>query len=197
MKKDIIEFIMKAYEFAEKKHRGQFRADGVTPYIDHPVRVARLIEKFKLSNHQDWLIAAALLHDTLEDTYTSYKELADEFGEVVASLVVELTTAKYVPKIVGKDVYLAQKMQFMSNYALDIKLADRLDNICDLDGISQEKEKRIISETCFISRYLKEHRDLTNTQKILLSLIDDVTERNKKYNVCFLCDEHIPVKEEH
>ena len=194
-KNDIIEFIMKAYEFAEKKHRGQFRVDGVTPYIDHPVRVGRLIEKFKLSNHQDWLIAAALLHDTLEDTYTSYKELSDEFGEVVASLVMELTTAKYVPKIVGKEIYLAQKMQFMTPYALDIKLADRFDNLCDMKHMPQEKRDRIFKETIFISKYLKEHRELSTTQKVFLELIDDVVLKNKKYNVSYLCDEQIPVKE--
>lgn len=192
MKRDIIEFIMKAYEFAEKKHKGQFRTNGAE-YIEHPVRVARLIEKYKLSNHQDWLIAAALLHDTLEDTYTSYRELSDEFGEVVASLVVELTTAKYVPKIVGKEVYLAQKMQFMSDYALDIKLADRFDNICDMHGVPQEKREKTFAETRFISRYLKEHRELSNTQKIFLKFIDDVVDNNKRYDVCWLCDEHEPI----
>ncbi len=190
MDKNIIEFIMKAYEFAELKHRGQFRGDGVTPYIEHPVRVARLIEKFKLSNHQDWLVAAAPLHDTLEDTYTSYRELTDEFGEVVASLVEELTTAKYVPKMIGKEVYLAQKMRFMSNYALDIKLADRFDNLNDMASVDPEKRARVFEETRFICKYLKEHRELTGTQKIFIKLIDEVTLNDKEYDVCYLCDEH-------
>ena len=80
-------------EFATKKHAGQFRADGKTPYIVHPIKVAEIVRRVKQSADIDYIVAAALLHDTLEDTYTSYQELKDEFGEMVASMVMEVTTA--------------------------------------------------------------------------------------------------------
>ncbi len=69
----------KVLAFASKKHQGQFRADGVTPYIEHPKKVAELVQTYKTSKQMDVLVAASLLHDTLEDTYTSYKQFDDEF----------------------------------------------------------------------------------------------------------------------
>ena len=90
--------------FATEKHKGQKRDDG-RDYITHPIRVAKIVEKFKAgkSVNKNVLIAGALLHDTLEDTYTSYKELVDKFGDVVASLVLELTNADYCCKFIGKQ----------------------------------------------------------------------------------------------
>ncbi len=162
-------------QFACEKHAGQFRDDG-KPYITHPLRVAELVAKYKKSKNIKLLMSAALLHDTLEDTYTSPKELYDFFGEdsPVPSLVIELTTAKYVPKLIGKAQYLAQKMEHMTSYALVIKLCDRLDNISDLKGCSLEKQKRTINDTIYIIDYLKSHRELTNTHKVIINEIEKV-----------------------
>ena len=156
--------INKVLEFATKKHQGQKRDDG-SEYIEHPIRVAKIVEKYKPNSlNKNILIAGALLHDTLEDTYTSYKELVDNFGEVVASLVVELTTAKYGCKMIGKAIYLAEKMQYMTNYALYIKLADRLDNISDLKGCSENKKAKMIADTKYFLEYLDKKRNLTKSQ---------------------------------
>lgn len=170
--------IDKAYAFAKQKHRGQLR-DGGQSYIIHPIRVAQLILKYKPSKNQDVLIAAALLHDTLEDTYTSYKELCENFGEMVASIVMELTTASFVPKLEGKDVYLSHKMENMTNYALCVKLADRLDNIRDLSDTSQEKRIRILNQTKNIIDYLVLHRNLTDSHKKLIEQINFVLNKYK------------------
>ena len=59
----------------------------------------------------------------------------------------------------------------------------------------EEKRDRIFKETIFISKYLKEHRELNKTQKVFLGLIDDVVLKHKNYNVSYLCDEQIPIKE--
>ncbi len=166
------DLIKRAYNFAKQKHSGQKR-DGGKEYITHPVNVAKLVIKYKPSHNLDILIAGALLHDTLEDTYTSYKELIDNFGEIIASLVMELTTAGYVPKLEGKEVYLSKKMQDMSNYALAIKLADRLDNVSDLKTTTVEKRERIILQTRYILNYLKQNRELTDCQKNLVELIEN------------------------
>ena len=159
-------------EFAKVKHAGQKRDNG-DDYIVHPIRVAKIVDYYKgqYSKNREVLLAASLLHDTLEDTYTSFLELRDHFGIEVASLVEELTNASYSSKIIGKGLYLAEKMQMMTNYALIIKLADRLDNVRDLEFTSKDKKQRIISDTQFILNYLPEHRELTGSQTKLCAEI--------------------------
>lgn len=163
--------------FATKKHEGQFRADGVTPYIQHPIKVAEIIKVYKKSKNIDAIIAAALLHDTLEDTYTSYKELKVEFGEMVASMVLELTSAKVVTTMMGKGRYLKHKMKYMSPYAFVIKLADRLANLQDLGGLPIERRDKTIKETKEIVEFLEVERALTEPQ---IKLIDAIKEELKK-----------------
>ncbi len=162
-------------ELAKRKHEGQFRDDGL-PYIVHPVRVAKLVAQHKRSKNYKLLLSAALLHDTLEDTYTSVKELYDFFGKnsQVPSLIVELTTANFVPKLIGKAEYLAQKMEYMTSYALIIKLCDRLDNITDLVGVTEEKRKRTLSDTRYIIDYLRKNRELTKTHVELIAEIEKI-----------------------
>lgn len=157
--------------FAAKKHEGQLRADGITPYIEHPIKVAELIKKYKKSRNIDAIVASALLHDTLEDTYTSYRELVDNFGEIVASMVMEVTTASYMPHLVGKGNYLKHKMIDMSNYSLCIKLADRLANLMDAGSLPEERRQRIIFDTYEIIEYLEEKRQLTEAHRALIEAI--------------------------
>ena len=167
--------------FATEKHKGQKRDNGVD-YIIHPIRVAELVDKYKgkESQNREILLAAALLHDTLEDTYTSYRELEENFGPVVASIVQELTTAKYGSKMIGKGLYLAEKMQMMTNYALTIKLADRYDNLCDLSNCTEEKQKRTINDTKYILDYLEKRRTFTKSQQTLTNLIKEKLEEFDK-----------------
>lgn len=162
--------------FASEKHSGQYRADGVTPYINHPILVAELVKQYKQSKNIDAIVAAALLHDTLEDTYTSYRELVDNFGEMVASMVMEVTNASYVPYLVGKDQYLKNKMLVMSNYALVIKLADRLANVIDCKTLSKERKERLTLDTNEIIKCLEDNRKLTSAQ---INLINKIKEELK------------------
>lgn len=160
-----------ATQFATEKHLGQKRDDG-TDYIAHPLRVAKIIEEIKKdSQNRDILVCASSLHDTLEDTYTSYKELEEKFGREVASIVVELTTAPFVPKMIGKARYLAEKMERMSEYALLIKLADRYDNLCDLVHSEKQKRERTINDTLYILDYLSKRRTYTKSQQKVVDLI--------------------------
>lgn len=167
--------------FAKERHLGQFRSDG-QDYITHPVRVCALVEKYKPSKNSNVIKAGALLHDVLEDTYTSYRELQDRFGEIVASLVMEVTSSTFMPKLVGKQIYLAHKMQYMSSYALIIKLADRLDNISDLRGLSEEKIKKTFFDTIYMINFIETKRMLTDAQTNLIAAIRlKLTEINTKY----------------
>ncbi len=158
--------------YATKKHEGQFRDDGKTPYIEHPKKVAALVKQYKQSKNIDAIVAAALLHDTLEDTYTSYKELKEEFGEMVASMVVEVTSAKIVPTLMGKGRYLKHKMKWMSPYALVIKLADRLANLQDCTGITEEKKERLKQDTIEIVEFLNKIETLTTAHNALIAEIE-------------------------
>ena len=156
--------------FATERHKGQLRSDG-QEYITHPIRVSNLVAEYKPSQNSNVLKAGALLHDVLEDTYTSYRELEDRFGEIVASLVMEVTSSTYVPKLVGKQIYLAHKMRYMSSYALIIKLADRLDNISDLKGLKEEKIRKTFFDTIYMVNYIERKRILTDAQKQLINAI--------------------------
>ena len=164
-------------DFAEKfgsiKHKGQMRKFSGEPYFEHPRRVAKIIQSFKKSHKLDKLISAAFLHDTLEDTNTTNRDLITLFGGLVASLVKELTSEPEEIAKVGKTEYLSKKMIDMSNWALVIKLADRLDNVSDLKTSSEKFRTKTILSTKEIISNLEKHRDLTNTQKRIISAIKD------------------------
>ena len=172
-----LNLVKRAYSFAKKKHKGQLRDNG-EEYIIHPINVAKIIIEYKYCEDIDILVASALLHDTIEDTYTSIKELVEKFGEVIASLVIELTSAKVASRLEGKDVYLSKKMQNMTNYALAIKLADRLDNVRHLDGSPQEKKERYLIQTKKILDYVVRNRELTSTQQ---KLADEIYKTMESY----------------
>lgn len=170
------EIVKKALKFAKEKHEGQFRADKKTPYITHPMRVAKILKKFKKSHRIDELVAAALLHDTLEDTETGINELRENFGETVALLVIELTNNPLEIQKLGKTKYFCKKLSSsdeISSWALAIKLADRLDNISDLKNLPKSKKwvKAYKKQTEDILVYLEKNRILTNTHKKLIAEI--------------------------
>ena len=169
-------------EFATERHKGQMRTDG-TMYITHPIRVSEIVNKYKKSNNQKILTAGALLHDVLEDTYTSYRELKDRFGLVVASLVMEVTSSDFVSKMVGKQVYLAHKMQYMSSYALVIKLADRLDNLMDMKNMPVDRIKKTFFDTIYMINFIETKRILTEAQSSLVQAIrEQLNVLNNEYS---------------
>ena len=161
-------------QFAADKHAGQTRSGG-EPYIGHPVRVANTIEKYKQSHNLDALIAAAYLHDTVEDTDTTHEDLEKLFGGLVASLVKELTSDKEKIKAQGKSQYLANKMAHeMTSWALVIKLADRLDNVQDIATAKDAKWRaRYKAETSHILDYIEKNRVLSGTHQKLVGMIRD------------------------
>jgi (p)ppGpp synthase/HD superfamily hydrolase len=161
-----------ALKYAARAHAGQTRSDN-TPYIRHPERVAAIVKQFKQSHNLDALISAALLHDTIEDTNTTKKDLETMFDGLVASLVQELTSDKgEIEKAGGKTEYLSQKMKKMTSYALVIKLADRLDNVSDLktakNAAWREKYKK---ETLSILNYIEKERVLSKTHMRIIAAI--------------------------
>ena len=166
--------ISKAYALAKEKHEGQTRMTGGA-YFQHPKRVAEIVFKYKESKEIDALMASALLHDIVEDTDTSLSDINEAFGELVASLVKELTSTKEERNnYPSKAQYLSAKMVNMTNWGLVIKLADRLDNVSDLDKCTEEFRLKYTKETRFIIESLLNYRNLTSTQWILVSKIREI-----------------------
>ena len=156
-----------AKEFASKKHQGQKRKTG-EDYITHPIAVAEILFKYKKSLHIDRLMAAAYLHDVLEDTDTTYYELISVFGYDVASIVKELTNNENMKKALGKATYLSYKLKEMSSWALTIKLCDRLHNVSSLNGTSESFKRNCIEETIIIINYICQNRKLSQTHKVII-----------------------------
>lgn len=167
----------KALEFAREKHKGQMRKNN-TPveYITHPINVANLVKKYaNNAENIDNLVSAAYLHDTLEDTNTTYEELICNFGNLISNLVKELTNNDVLKKEMGKTKYLSMKMTSMSEDALIIKLCDRLDNVSSLYDTNK----------AFIDKYLRETISINrNLNTIHLNIINDI---NKEVNNVIKC----------
>lgn len=157
--------IYKALKFAEEKHKLQTRKISGDPYIVHPLAVSYVAASFKKSKHSLELIQAAILHDTCEDTQTTFQELEQNFGMLVATLVFELTDDKQEIANSSKLEYQKKKWPAISSYALYLKLADRLCNL--QDNPSQESK----NQTKEIIQHLEKARKLTKSHKALIQEI--------------------------
>lgn len=126
-----IGLVFRALDFAAKKHENQRRKDAAgTPYINHPIAVARtLLDVGGIDDPA--MLAAALLHDTVEDTNTTFEELRLEFGADVESLVREMTDDKSLPKQVRKELQV-EHADGLSTAAKQLKLCDKICNVLDV-----------------------------------------------------------------
>ena len=130
--------VMQAMHYARAAHIHQYRSDGKTPYLEHCRAVALFVE---FGGGSEEAVAAALLHDVMEDCGVDFDGLAERFGDKVASLVSELTLVDGVPD--RKQVQL-RWVPLLSPDAKLIKLADILANLQDIPKASwsaQRKEK--------------------------------------------------------
>ncbi len=143
-----VELFARAYERARDAHAGQIRKSG-EPYIQHPLAVARIVAELGLD---DTTIAAALLHDAVEDTGISLADLEAEFGPDVAAIVDGVTKLDRV-RFDSKEAQQAATMRKMlvamakDLRVLIIKLADRLHNMRTLAALPEWKQERIARET--------------------------------------------------
>jgi guanosine-3',5'-bis(diphosphate) 3'-pyrophosphohydrolase len=123
-----VQRILAAARFAAERHREQKRKGKAgEPYVNHLLEVADLIA-CSIDVVDTNLIAAALLHDTVEDTATTIQELRENFGEDVASLVAEVTDDKSLPKETRKALQV-RNAPHKSERAATIKLADKISNL--------------------------------------------------------------------
>jgi guanosine-3',5'-bis(diphosphate) 3'-pyrophosphohydrolase len=123
--------VLKAAEFAAQNHEGQIRKGrDEWPYIDHLKSVARVIAEVGGIEDPE-ILAAAWLHDTIEDTETTPEELEATFGKRVRQLVEEVTDDKSLPKDERKQMQI-QHAPALSPNAVLIKLGDKISNIIDV-----------------------------------------------------------------
>lgn len=119
----------KASAFAARAHEGNHRKDGVTPYFSHVVRVTLTLASL-MGVDDEACLAAALLHDTIEDTTTDFDDLAEQFGVDIARDVAALSKDSRLPEPDREVAYDAQLAR-ASWRAHAIKLADVYDNLSD------------------------------------------------------------------
>lgn len=123
--------LFRALAFAAHKHRDQRRKDAeASPYINHPIALAEVLAgEGGVSDAE--VLAAALLHDTIEDTATTAEELRAAFGERIAAMVVEVTDDKKLPKAERKRLQI-EHAAGISDGAKLVKLADKICNLRDV-----------------------------------------------------------------
>lgn len=141
-----------AKEFAAKKHQGQLRDDGKTPSTAHHNQVAEIVKIVAPTDHN--LIAAAYLHDVIEDTETTYKELVKVFNQDVADLVMEVTDEG------KKDSYGKYFPRLKTQRGIMLKFADRLSNLADMDVWHEPRRLHYLKR----SKFWKDGSDLTEVK---------------------------------
>ena len=146
--KEEVEFISKAYDYADNLHKGQYRQSG-EPYISHPLNVAYILAEMHADKDT---ICAGLLHDTLEDTYIKKEDISHEFNQDVANLVDGVTKLAKMNFSSKLDQNNANTRKIITGITNDvriiiIKLADRLHNMRTLEFKSEFKQKENALET--------------------------------------------------
>jgi len=126
--------VLAASAFAAHKHRDQRRKGAdASPYINHPIAVANVLAN-EAGITDASILAAALLHDTIEDTATTPQELEAAFGAEVASIVLEVTDDKTLPKQERKRLQI-EHAAALSKQAKVVKLADKICNVRDMSQL--------------------------------------------------------------
>jgi guanosine-3',5'-bis(diphosphate) 3'-pyrophosphohydrolase len=123
--------LVDALAFAAYKHRLQRRKDPeASPYINHPIALAHVLtNEAGITNAR--LLAAAILHDTIEDTETTYEELRERFGKAIAGVVREVSDDTTLPKAERKRLQI-EHAEHLSRRARLVKLADKICNVRDV-----------------------------------------------------------------
>jgi guanosine-3',5'-bis(diphosphate) 3'-pyrophosphohydrolase len=137
-----------AYAIAREAHEGQMRSSG-EPYIDHPVAVAQILLNLRLDAAS---IAAALLHDVVEDTSVTNEQVAQLFGDEIAHLVDGVTKLTALEAQSKEEAQAGTYRKMFIAMADDprvvlVKLADRLHNMQTISSLSVERQRRIARET--------------------------------------------------
>ena len=143
-----VDLLRRAYEVAAEAHAGQVRKTG-DPYITHPLAVAHMLAGYGLDEQT---LAAALLHDTVEDTNLTLSDLSMQFGDEIGRLidgVTKLDRVRYSNREQAQAATIRKMVVAMAQdvRVLIIKLFDRLHNLRTVHSLREEKQRRVAQET--------------------------------------------------
>ncbi|TKR96578.1 hypothetical protein L596_010579 [Steinernema carpocapsae] len=171
-----LKLIIKASDYAARRHRNQKRKDhNGTPYINHPLGVAQILsEEAKVTDAAT--LAAAILHDTVEDTKATFEEIQELFGDEICHIVRECTDDKSLSKAARKQAQIDNAAHH-SHKAKLVYLADKLYNLRDL-----ERQTPIGWDRRRVHEYFKWSKQviaqLKGTNDNLEALLDDIVNRH-------------------
>jgi len=162
-----------AHDFVLEKHANQKRRFTGEPYVKHLEETAQLLWEVAPNSTEDDFISA-VLHDTVEDTDTSIEEIGQMFGCYVMKIVAELTSNSAEKDKLGADIYMANKINNMSNNAFSIKLCDRLSNVIGLRNpvVPDSFVKYYWNNTNFVISNI--NREFDETQRQLIDRISSM-----------------------
>ena len=191
--KDDKELLKKAYNFASDGHLNQKRASG-EPYITHPLQVALYLSDLSMDLET---IIAAILHDLIEDTDITYKNIKKEFGTDVANIVdgvTKLDKIQYNTNEEAKAEAIRKMVIAMSKdiRVLILKLADRLHNIQTINYLADYKQERIASETLYVYAPLAHRLGLQNIKHILEDISFSLLHKNQNLEIESLIQKSAP-----
>jgi GTP pyrophosphokinase len=166
-----IELVERAYEFSGDAHQGQFRKSG-EPYITHPLAVASILSQWRIDAQG---LAAALLHDVMEDTTVTKAEIEKRFGAKVADMVDGVSKLDQIEFQSREEAQAESFRKMLLAMAQDvrvilIKLADRLHNMRTLEAMAPEQRRRIARETADIYAPIAHRLGLNALYQELLEL---------------------------
>ncbi|MBQ6896999.1 MAG: bifunctional (p)ppGpp synthetase/guanosine-3',5'-bis(diphosphate) 3'-pyrophosphohydrolase [Oscillospiraceae bacterium] len=174
-----LEVIEKAYRLAEKMHEGQFRKTGEA-YVEHPVAVAAIVHELGLDTTS---IAAALLHDVVEDTDVTLEEIEKEFGKETAHLVDGVTKLGKIALLTQEEEQAENLRKMLLAMSQDIrvmliKLCDRLHNMRTYEGWKPQKQRDKALEVMEVYAPIAHRLGISNIkdelQDISLRILDPV-----------------------
>lgn len=156
-----VDIVTRACDVSETAHEGQFRKSG-EPYISHPIAVATILAHMHMDHE---CLAAALLHDTIEDTNVTYEDLQQDFGGTIADLVDGVTKLDKMKFRTREEATAESFRKLLLAMAKDlrvllIKLSDRLHNMRTLGSMAAPSRRRISQETLEIYAPLAERLGL-------------------------------------
>lgn len=148
LESDQVNLVRRAYYYAEQAHDGQLRVSG-DPYVTHPLAVAGILREMHM-DHQS--VAAAMLHDVIEDTGLTKEAISGQFGSSVADIVDGVSKLNRIEFSTQAEAQAENFQKMALAMAKDIrvvlvKLADRMHNMRTLSALKPEKQRRIARET--------------------------------------------------
>src|SRR5216110_220184 len=198
---DKLDLIRRAYIFSAKEHKGQVRASG-EPYLTHPLEVSNILAEMKMDAVT---ISVGLLHDVVEDTLVSLKDVETMFGPEVAHIVDGVTKISQI-QFTSKEEKQAENFRKMLLAMTDdirvimVKFADRLHNMRTLQYLSGERREAIARETMEIYAPLANRLGMGKIrgelENLAFSYLDpkayqelkDIVERNRRKHEAFLAE---------